>query len=58
MEYGEDDARRRRPGVDYKCTKYDKFGHNAMSCKSPTQDPNALKRKVMFKTTKFYMIAL
>ena len=58
MECGEDDARRRRPGVAYKCTKCDKFGHNVMSCKSHTQDPNALKRKVLFKTTMFYMIAL
>ncbi|XP_058726498.1 uncharacterized protein LOC131597851 [Vicia villosa] len=45
-EYGEDGARRRRlPGVSYRCTKCDKFGHNAQTCKSTTQDPNALKRK-------------
>ncbi|KAI5408164.1 hypothetical protein KIW84_054125 [Lathyrus oleraceus] len=44
-EYGEDGDRRRRLGVAYKCTKYDKFGHNALSCKSLTQDFNALKRK-------------
>lgn len=45
-ECGEDDARKRIPNVAYKCTKCDKFGHNALSCKSLTQDPNALKRKV------------
>ncbi|KAI5420340.1 hypothetical protein KIW84_044214 [Lathyrus oleraceus] len=44
-EYGEYGTRRIRPGVAYKCTKCDKFGNNAMSCKSPTQDPNALKIK-------------
>ncbi|KAI5404655.1 hypothetical protein KIW84_051710 [Lathyrus oleraceus] len=44
-EYGEDDARRRRPGITYNCTKCDKFRHNDLSCKSLTQDPNALKRK-------------
>ena len=45
-ESGEEGARRRLPGVSYRCTTCDKFGHNAQSCKSTTQDPNALKRKV------------
>ena len=46
-ECGEEGARRRRlPGVSYRCTKCDKFGHNAQTCKSTTQDPNGLKRKV------------
>ncbi|KAI5434457.1 hypothetical protein KIW84_021338 [Lathyrus oleraceus] len=44
-ESGEDGARKRRSGVAYKCTKCDNFGHNAMTCKATTQDPNALKRK-------------
>ncbi|XP_058769018.1 uncharacterized protein LOC131642868 [Vicia villosa] len=49
-ECGEDGARRRRfPGVSYRCTKCDKFGHNAQTCKSTTQDPNALKRKRKMK---------
>lgn len=29
-KYGKDGARRRIPGVAYKCTKCDKFGHNAI----------------------------
>lgn len=33
-ECGEDGSMRRRLGVAYKSIKYDKFGHNAMSCKS------------------------
>lgn len=45
-ECGEDGARRRLPGVSYRCTKCDKFGHNVQSCKRKKQDPNALKRKV------------
>ncbi|KAI5435767.1 hypothetical protein KIW84_022261 [Lathyrus oleraceus] len=45
-EYGEDGARRRRPDVAYKCTKCDKLVHNALSCKSFTQDLNVLKRNV------------
>ncbi|XP_058783990.1 uncharacterized protein LOC131658743 [Vicia villosa] len=44
-ESGEEGARKRRTGVAYKCTKCDQFGHNALTCKSPTQDPVALKRK-------------
>ncbi|KAI5407731.1 hypothetical protein KIW84_053826 [Lathyrus oleraceus] len=44
-ECGEDGARKRRPDVAYKCTKFDKFGHNTLSFKSLTQYPNALKRK-------------
>ncbi|CAK8531341.1 unnamed protein product [Lathyrus sativus] len=35
-ECGKDGSRRRRPGVAYKCSKCDKFGHNALSCKSLT----------------------
>ncbi|KAI5391283.1 hypothetical protein KIW84_076215 [Lathyrus oleraceus] len=46
-ESGEDGARKRRSGVAYKCTKCDNFGHNAMTCKATTQDPNALKRMVI-----------
>ncbi|XP_058759549.1 uncharacterized protein LOC131632841 [Vicia villosa] len=44
-ELGEEGARQRRHKIEYKCTKCDKFGHNALTCKSLTQDPNALKRK-------------
>lgn len=51
-EFGEDDARRRRLDVAYKCTKCDKFGHNALSCKRLIQDRNAFKRKV----TKFLFV--
>ncbi|XP_058746525.1 uncharacterized protein LOC131619449 [Vicia villosa] len=50
-ETGEDGARRRLPGVSYRCTTCDKFGHNAQSCKSSVQDQNALKRKKKMKTT-------
>ncbi|XP_058751316.1 uncharacterized protein LOC131624382 [Vicia villosa] len=49
-ETGEDGARRRLPGVSYRCTTCDKFGHNAQSCKSSVQDQNALKRKKKVKT--------
>ncbi|XP_058741902.1 uncharacterized protein LOC131614317 [Vicia villosa] len=49
-ESWEDGARKRRPGVAYKCTKCDKFGHNVMTCKSKTQDPDALKRKRKVKS--------
>ncbi|XP_058781430.1 uncharacterized protein LOC131655613 [Vicia villosa] len=49
-ECGEEGARRRRlPGVSYRCTICDKFGHNAQTCKSTTQNPNALKRKKKVK---------
>jgi hypothetical protein len=41
-------TRMRRPGVNYRCTKCDKFGHNKRKCKSTIQDPNASKRKVYF----------
>ncbi|XP_058749599.1 uncharacterized protein LOC131622543 [Vicia villosa] len=44
-ETGEEGARRRLPGVAYRCTKCDKVGHNVKSCKSKEQHPNALKRK-------------
>jgi hypothetical protein len=48
-------TRMRRPGVSYRCTKCDKFGHNYRRCKSTIQDPNAAKRKVyyfnLFKST-------
>ncbi|XP_058733586.1 uncharacterized protein LOC131605219 [Vicia villosa] len=50
-ELGEEGARQRRHKVEYKCTKCDKFGHNALTCKSLTQDPNALKRKRKVKKT-------
>lgn len=30
----------------HKCTKCDKFGHSALSYKSTTQNPNALKINV------------
>jgi hypothetical protein len=39
-------GRFRRPGVGYRCTKCNKLGHNAGTCKSTTQDPEAAKRKV------------
>ena len=45
-ELGEEGARRRRHGVAYKYIKCDKFGHNALTCKSLTQVPNAMKIKV------------
>jgi hypothetical protein len=47
-EVGEEGARRRRKGVVYFCTKCNKPGHNAGSCKSKEQDPNGLKRKVTY----------
>ncbi|XP_058733542.1 uncharacterized protein LOC131605168 [Vicia villosa] len=50
-ELGKEGARQRRHNVEYKCTKCDKFGHNALTCKSLTQDPNALKRKWKVKMT-------
>lgn len=56
VEYGEDGAKRRRTHVSYKCTKCDKFGHNALSCKSIIQDPNALKIKVTKLSLILYMI--
>ncbi|KAI5388074.1 hypothetical protein KIW84_073964 [Lathyrus oleraceus] len=49
-ECGEDGAIIRFPGVSYRCTKCDKFGHNIQSCKSKKEDPNALKRKKKLKT--------
>lgn len=52
-ESGEEGARKRLPGVSYRCSKCDKFGHNSQSCKSKTQDPNGLKRKVQFCLLKF-----
>ncbi|CAK8531110.1 unnamed protein product [Lathyrus sativus] len=44
-ECGKKCARKRRPGVAYKCTKCDKFDHNTLTCNSLTRDPNALKIK-------------
>ncbi|CAL5215228.1 unnamed protein product [Lathyrus oleraceus] len=44
-EFGENGARRRRLDVAYKFTKCNKFRNHALSCKSLTQDPNALKIK-------------
>jgi len=46
-EFNELGGRLRRPGVAYRCTKYDKMGHNARSCKSGVQNPEAAKRKVI-----------
>jgi len=43
-------TRMRRPGVSYRCTKCDKFGHNKRRCKSTIHDPNDAKRKVYFLT--------
>jgi hypothetical protein len=40
-------ARKRRRG-QHLCTKCNLGGHNASSCKSKVQDPNGLKRKVIF----------
>jgi len=31
----------RRSGTTYRCTRCDKFGHNAKGCKSLTINPNA-----------------
>lgn len=45
-ECGENGARRRKPYVSYKYTKCDKFGHNALSCESTTQNTNDLEIKV------------
>jgi hypothetical protein len=42
----ENGIRKRIKGVAYKCTRCSQFGHNAKSCKSKTQDPDGLKRKV------------
>ncbi|XP_058767169.1 uncharacterized protein LOC131640807 [Vicia villosa] len=49
-ETGEEGARRRLPGVSYRCTKCDKVGHNVKSCKSKKQHPNGLKRKKKVKS--------
>ncbi|RHN79571.1 putative transcription factor interactor and regulator CCHC(Zn) family [Medicago truncatula] len=43
-ELGEGGGRFRRPGVAYRCTTCDKFGHNDRRCKE-NQNPAALKRK-------------
>ena len=50
-ETGEEGARRRLPGVSYRCTKCDKIGHNVHSCKRKKQDLNALNRKVLSLTS-------
>ncbi|CAK8562212.1 unnamed protein product [Lathyrus sativus] len=44
-EHDETGSRMRSPGVAYRCTKCDKFGHNSRKCQSIIQDTNALKRK-------------
>ncbi|XP_058767340.1 uncharacterized protein LOC131641032 [Vicia villosa] len=44
-ESGEEGARRRLPGVSYRCTKCDKVGHNVKTCKSKRQNQSAMKRK-------------
>lgn len=45
-EFDENGSRMRRPGLNYRCTKCDKFGHNSRKCTSTEQNPLALKRKV------------
>jgi hypothetical protein len=45
-EFDEAGCRKRKRGVIYKCTKCGDFRHNRSTCKSKTQDPDALKRKV------------
>jgi hypothetical protein len=55
-EVGEEGARRRRKGVVYFCTKCNKPGHNAGSCKSKEQDPNGLKRKVTYSLSNYFML--
>jgi hypothetical protein len=54
-ELGEGGGRFRRPGVAYRCTTCDKFGHNARRCKE-NQNPTALKRKVYAYVYKFILI--
>ncbi|RHN80775.1 hypothetical protein MtrunA17_Chr1g0191911 [Medicago truncatula] len=44
-EFDENGARMRRQGVDYRCTKFDQFGHNQRRCNSAIQNPEAAKRK-------------
>ncbi|XP_058734066.1 uncharacterized protein LOC131605767 [Vicia villosa] len=44
-ESGEEGARRRLPGVSYRCTKCYKVGHNVKTCKSKRQNQSAMKRK-------------
>ncbi|WJX68578.1 hypothetical protein P8452_52932 [Trifolium repens] len=44
-EFDEAGCRKRKRGVIYKCTKCGDFRHNRSTCKSKTQDPDALKRK-------------
>jgi hypothetical protein len=55
-EVGEEGARRRRKGVVYICTKCNKPGHNAGSCKSKIQDPNGLKRKVTYSLSIYLVL--
>jgi hypothetical protein len=44
-QFDEDGVRKPRRGKKH-CTKCGKPGHTVISCKSKTQDPNSLKRKV------------
>ncbi|GAU49696.1 hypothetical protein TSUD_181940 [Trifolium subterraneum] len=44
-EFDENGVRKRKRGVIYKCTTCSSSQHNASTCKSKTQDPDALKRK-------------
>ncbi|XP_058783743.1 uncharacterized protein LOC131658471 [Vicia villosa] len=44
-EHDEGGARMRRPGVAYRCTNCDKFGHNSRKCKSAKNNQDALIRK-------------
>lgn len=46
-------TRPERPGK-LKIRECDKFGHNAMSCKSTTQVPHAFKRNLVLKTCFLY----
>jgi hypothetical protein len=44
-QFDEDGVRRPRRGKKH-CTRCGKPGHTVISCKSKTQDPDSLKRKV------------
>ncbi|XP_045827940.1 uncharacterized protein LOC123919931 isoform X1 [Trifolium pratense] len=44
-EFDEDGVRKRKRGVKYRCTTCNSFKHNAATCKSKTQDPEAMNRK-------------
>lgn len=48
IEHDEIRSRMSRPGVTYRSTKCDQFGHNSRKCKSNEQDLHALNRKVTY----------